>query len=121
MRDTREALYRFHKELNRPFSTTAALVARGLELMSKNLTVDRLSAFLFHPKNMILTLQQCLSDGISLEMDEEIHILEPSPLAHLLEGRRESLAYARPHPILYVPLQAPHLSDKSVSPENPPK
>ncbi|MBI5201675.1 MAG: sensor domain-containing diguanylate cyclase, partial [Elusimicrobia bacterium] len=68
---------------------------------------DRLSCFLKHPRDLLLEHKLSLRGGMRQELDEEIHLIESSPIAQLLEGRKGQLVFRAPHPILYVPLAAP--------------
>ncbi|MBI4057673.1 MAG: diguanylate cyclase [Elusimicrobia bacterium] len=101
----KELLYHFHKELNRPYDSLEDLSARALSLMAEHIRVDAVSSFLLNPQELILTMQLILAGDQCLEMDEEIHLMEGSPLWQLTEGRKKFLLYHSPHPILYVPLR----------------
>ncbi|MBI3505108.1 MAG: sensor domain-containing diguanylate cyclase [Proteobacteria bacterium] len=102
-----DALYKFHRELSRTFATSEALLAHALSLFSGYLPVDRLSAFHLEAAERVLSLKLCLEGELRQELEEEIHLLDGSPLAQLIEGKRDHLAFTMPHPILYVPLRAP--------------
>ncbi|MBI4345335.1 MAG: diguanylate cyclase [Elusimicrobia bacterium] len=104
---SKEALYRFHRALNRPFASEEDLIAAALAEIGGLLPSDRLSCFLRHPRDLVLEHKLSLREGMRQELEEEIHLIESSPIAQLLEGRRQQLAYRSPHPILYVPLAAP--------------
>ncbi|MBI4387251.1 MAG: hypothetical protein HY551_07700, partial [Elusimicrobia bacterium] len=60
MPDDHGALYRFHREINRPFSTVSLLVSRAMELMLRPLAVDRLSYFSLRAEDALLTLEDCV-------------------------------------------------------------
>ncbi|MFH1724087.1 MAG: diguanylate cyclase [Elusimicrobiota bacterium] len=101
----RESLYGFHKELNRPFSGEEQLLERALRLIAERVRADRISTFHLAPGDEKLSLQFCLHFGQWLEMDEEIHLAETSPLRRLVRGRTRHLSYTTPHAVLYVPLR----------------
>ena len=100
----REGLYRFHLAVNRPFASEEALISAALGQIAALTRSDRLSCFLRHPRELLLEMRLSVCRGLRQEVEEEIHLLESSPIARLLEGRRRDVAYAAPHPILYVPL-----------------
>ncbi|MBI4051266.1 MAG: diguanylate cyclase [Elusimicrobia bacterium] len=101
----KERLYRFHKELNRPYDSLDKLVTRALSLMIQQIRMDFVSFFLLNPQELILSMELVLAKDSWLEIDEEIHLLEGSPLWQLTEGKRKYLLYHSPYPILYVPLK----------------
>lgn len=100
-----QALYLFHKALNRPFSGSEDLMVHALGLIIRQLPVDRLCAFSCAGGERTLRLEFCLDRGRWIEVDEEIHLDDAAPLWRLAEGERRHLAFASPHPVLYVPLR----------------
>ena len=100
----RDGLYKFHRAVNRPFPSEEALIAAALEQIASLTASDRLSCFLRHPRELLLEMRLSVCRGARQEVEEEIHLLESSPIAQLLDGGRRHVAYRSPHPILYVPL-----------------
>ncbi|MBI4425279.1 MAG: diguanylate cyclase, partial [Elusimicrobia bacterium] len=103
----REGLYRFYRALHRPFGSDEELISAALAELARLLPADRLSCFLRQPRDLLLDLRLSVCQGLRQEAEEEIHVIESSPIARLLEGRRPHLTYRAPHAILYVPLTAP--------------
>ncbi|MFH2204261.1 MAG: sensor domain-containing diguanylate cyclase [Elusimicrobiota bacterium] len=104
MRKQQEELYRFHKELNRPFSGPEELLSRGLRCIAELLRVDRISLFDYRPESRELARRCCLNRDLWLEMGEEIYLPEGSDLHKLAVGRAAYVGFVKPHPILYLPL-----------------
>jgi diguanylate cyclase (GGDEF)-like protein len=103
----RDALYRFHKELNRPFAGPDEMLERAIELMSEQLDVERISIFEFDARRQELMLTFARHRDLWLEVDEEIHLTEFSPLWRLAQGGKKYLSYTKPYALLYVPLRWP--------------
>ncbi|MEE8424829.1 MAG: sensor domain-containing diguanylate cyclase, partial [Elusimicrobiota bacterium] len=110
-RQRQDALYRFHKELNAPFTGPEELLSRALRQMADLLRLDRISVLTYNGEARELSRQYCLHRDLWLEMGEEIFLAEESDLAQLVAGRKLYLNSRKPHPMLYVPLRWPQGKD----------
>jgi len=98
-------LYRFHKELHRPFATPEELLSRALALIARRSRAERVSVFLHDAERQRLMLRYCLHKDLWFELEEQLKTGEPSPFTSLLKGEVKALSFDSPHPILYAPLR----------------
>ncbi|HAH08326.1 MAG TPA: hypothetical protein DCM05_17680 [Elusimicrobia bacterium] len=98
-------LYRFHQELGRPVSGTQELLSRALGLMAPLLRAERLSVLSCRRAERSLRLALCRERGRLVGRDETLVLGPDAPLWQLVEGRRRRLCFAKPRPLLYVPLR----------------
>lgn len=114
MKPSRDLLYRFHKELNRPFSGPEDLLEVALALIGRSVRSDVIDAFLFKPRGQELVLKRRLVGGRPAEAEEKIHLAEGGPLWRLVHGRARPLAFSGPRPLLYVPLRWPETGEEGL-------
>lgn len=107
MRDkqTKEILYRFHKELNRSFESPHMLMAHALELISRYLKPDRLCFFAWDPKESVLSLRMAWIYGVCMEMEEDIDVGESSILRAVVENQKIVPSQTPGCFAIYIPLQ----------------
>jgi len=82
------------------------LLAHALRFLCASSDVDRAAVFLYDEEQKSLVARQLVDDGDVLPGEEEIAVMEGSPMGRLLAGKRENLILHEPHPLAYIPLRA---------------
>ncbi len=113
MNQSTELLYRFHKELNQSFRDPQELLSRGLEMIAHHLKLDQISFFEWLPLESILAQRLVWRGEVTMDIEEEIHVPEQSPLRSVLQGTGVYLSQDLAYPALYVPVQWKGLSKNS--------
>lgn len=102
----RDILYRFHRELDKPYVRIEDQFREVLSLTCQRARADRASVFRAVEGQEEFRLGVCLDRGRFVELEEALRAGENSPLRALLAGRTRHLGHASPHPILFVPLRS---------------
>ena len=105
MNQPTELLYKYHKEINQPFTDSRALLARGLELMAQHLKLDQICFFGWEPLESLLSLQLVWRGGACMDLEEDIAVADASPLRTVLESGGVYVSQNLNYPAIYVPVQ----------------
>jgi diguanylate cyclase (GGDEF)-like protein len=82
------------------------LLAHALRFLCNSIQVDRAAVFLYDEELKALLARQLVDGGDVLPGEEEIAVMEGSPISRLLGGKRPYLILNEPHPLAYIPLRA---------------
>ena len=104
MRRVRESLFLFHKELRACSAGAEEAAVCALRLLCAKLSAGR-AALLRVEEGGVLAVEACVDGGDGVDLGEVVLPVPASPLHRLLHGKRESLDFASPRPILYLPLR----------------
>ncbi|MFA5162403.1 MAG: sensor domain-containing diguanylate cyclase [Elusimicrobiales bacterium] len=102
-----EVLYKYHKELNRPFADSRQMLARALELMAVNLKLDQACFFSWEPEESLLSLRLVWSGSDAMDLEEDIAAASDSPLRAALESGVICDSAQLDYPAIYIPLRWP--------------
>jgi diguanylate cyclase (GGDEF)-like protein len=82
------------------------LLAHALRFLCQTVQIDRAAVFLYDDEHKSLMARQLVDGGDVLPGEEEIAVMDNSPIHRLLMGKRDSLILTEPHPLAYIPLRA---------------
>ena len=82
------------------------LLAHALRFLCASSQVDRAAVFLYDEEQQSLLARQLVDGGDVLPGEEEIAVMDGSPMSRLLGGKRSHLILHDPHPLAYIPLRA---------------
>ena len=82
------------------------LLAHALRFLCTSIQIDRAAVFLYDEERQALMATQLVDDGDVLPGEEEIAVMDGSPISRLLTGKRPFLILNEPHPLAYIPLRA---------------
>lgn len=111
----KDFLYKFHKHLNKPYSSLRDLTDEALILMSKELSADKIYFFNWYPHDEILSLDMLCSEGICLPLQEEIYLNKKSTLRKNLSVNTPYVSKSLGYPAMYIELEWNTPSEQSSS------
>ena len=108
-------LYYFHKNLNRAFNSTAALLNAALPELQAMLKLDRIYFFNWSKTQEIIALTMVCKDGYCMDMQENISTVGKLGLIKELLSKGYSVSHDLSYPAVYVILRwkapAPYAKD----------
>ncbi|MBT3393030.1 MAG: GGDEF domain-containing protein [Elusimicrobiaceae bacterium] len=110
----KDFLYKFHKHLNKPYSSFKELIEDALILMEKELGVDKIYFFNWYPQEEILSLEMLCSGGICTPLQEEIYLNKKSTLRKNLTVRTPYISKFMEYTTMYIEVEWNSVSEKSV-------
>ncbi|HOX21993.1 MAG TPA: hypothetical protein PLL10_00900, partial [Elusimicrobiales bacterium] len=99
-----DALYSFHRHLNKPFSGPDELLVHALGLMAEPLKLDQVCYFRWRSRESVLSLDTVWRAGSILEAEEEIYLKSGSPLFSSLQEKTVHISRDLGYPAMYMPL-----------------
>src|SRR3989339_2082500 len=88
MINSKETLYRFHKELNQPFESPDGLVTHALGILARHFKLERAGFYILNSRESVLSLKPLWAHGACIEAEEYIDSSESSPFYQVAERGR---------------------------------
>ncbi|NLO90404.1 MAG: hypothetical protein GX410_00240, partial [Elusimicrobia bacterium] len=99
-----DALYSFHRQLNKPFTGPDELLVHALGLIAEHLKLDQVCYFRWRERESVLSLDTVWRADNILEAEEEIYLKTGAPLLSALQNRAVHVSRDLGYPAMYMPL-----------------